>query len=204
MTYQRVPGYRSRRFIIREYPGEGQVSDFANTLGWERLGEVSAEKRLRQPRQVIWQLFPGVVLQYMEEEEFHASYVVMMSEESRELSHHMAQIIEGGIAVLTDEELLEGVTSASGRDEKARALIIAGIGAPPHPDNRYSRLLIEAARSPSKHVRECGVLAIGYTEWPPFRELLKAIAQQDSDRKVRRLASAMVEAFDTTGVGGSK
>lgn len=201
MVLKPVPGFRSRRFVMRDYPGESQVSELADRLGWERLGELQAEPELMRPRRVMWQVCPGVVCNFMQNEELQVSYAVMMSEHHPEISHRMSQIIEGGLDVCTDGDLLDAVTSASGPGEKAKALVQAGIGAPGSPDNRFSRLFIDAVREDSREVREHGVLAIGYAEWAPFRELLNAISQQDSDARVRRLARLTMEAFDVAGIG---
>ncbi|MFJ2203140.1 hypothetical protein ACIQPP_49560 [Streptomyces violaceusniger] len=146
---------------------------------------------------MIWQVDSGIVLNYMEDAGLGISYAVMVSEYSKDLSQLMSRIIEGGLDVYTDQDLLDAVTSAPSSRGQATALVRAGIGAPAKLDNRYSRLFIDS-------VRLYGVLAIGYAEWAPFRELLEAVSEQDEDVQVRTTARSLMEAFDVSGIGDAE
>jgi hypothetical protein len=195
--------HRSRRFLIREYDGEEQVVRLAAAEYWEKVADISAKRIKSEPRRITWEISPGIFLNYLCDRKLRTSYVVVTSRATGDLSQHESRIAASGLNLCTSADLLGEIEEADSPEGKGRALVRAGIGAPLKPDNRYSRLFIESVRDVSPEVRKNGIMAIGYAEWAPFRELLQAVALQDSSAQVRSLAKRMVTAFDEAGVGDS-
>ncbi|MGG2458228.1 hypothetical protein ACO0M4_00080 [Streptomyces sp. RGM 3693] len=201
MKSQHPPTRRTRRFLTQESESEEQVSRLAATEGWSKVLDAPTKRFSSDPRRISWEMAPGILFNYVSDRKLHTSYVVITSTESVDLNQYESVLVGSGLAVCTDASILESIAEAATPEERGRALVRAGIGAPLLPDNRYSRAFISAVRDASPDVRKNGLMGIGYAEWEPFRELLDAVAQQDSNAQVRSLAKRMATAFAEAGIG---
>ncbi|GCB93135.1 hypothetical protein [Streptomyces noursei] len=203
MNAQHPPTRRSRRFLMQEFTSEEQVNRLAASEGWSKVLDSPAKRFGSEPRRISWEMAPGILFNYVSDRKLHTSYVVITSRESVDLDQYESVLHGSGLAVCTDASILESITEAETPEERGRALVRAGIGAPLLPDNRYSRAFINSVRDTSPDVRKNGLMGIGYAEWEPFRELLEAVAQQDPNAQVRGLAKRMATAFVEAGIGES-
>ncbi|MXM63589.1 hypothetical protein GR925_09025 [Streptomyces sp. HUCO-GS316] len=193
--------YRSRRFLLREHDDEEQIVRLVAAEGWPRVADVPAKRFGSEPRRLTWEMVSGVFLTYLRDRKLRTAYLVVTSRTTSDLGSFASWITDIGLSVCTDDELLGALDDSLTVEEKSRALVRAGIGAPLNPDNRYSRAFIDSVSDVSPEVRKSGIMAIGHAEWKPFRELLDAVAQQDSNAQVRSLARRMAAAFDEAGIG---
>lgn len=201
MTSHHPSTYRSRRFLLRDHNDQDQVARLAVAEGWEKVVDVPAKRFGSEPGRLVWEMAPGVFLNCVSDRKLRTSYVVVTSRSTSDLGQYESWIVSRGLGLCTSEDLLGGIEAADSDDEKGRALVRAGIGAPLNPDNRYSRAFIESVSHASPNVRRNGIMAIGHAEWAPFRELLDAVAKQDSNGQVRSLAQRMSTAFGEAGIG---
>ncbi|MCZ0204196.1 hypothetical protein OZK63_02020 [Streptomyces sp. UMAF16] len=193
--------HRSRRYLLRDPDGDEMVARLAGSQGWEKVVDIPVKRFGSEPGRASWEMAQDIFLTHVRDRKLHTSYLVVTSRVTGELDRYEAWITAGGLSLCTDGDLIRAVAESDDAKEKCRALVRAGIGAPLHPDNRYSRVFIESVSDASSDVRKSAITAIGYAEWPPFQELLHAIAQQDPDGSVRSLAKRMYAAFDEAEVG---
>ncbi|MCL3994698.1 hypothetical protein [Streptomyces lavenduligriseus] len=193
--------HRSRRYLLRDPDGDEMVARLAGSQGWETVVDIPAKRFGSEPGRVSWEMYPGIFLTCVRDRKLHTSYLLVTSRITDGLGSYETWITASGLSFFTDADLIRAVEGSNNPKEKCRALVRAGIGAPLNPDNRYSRVFIESVNDASPDVRKSAIKAIGYTEWPPFQELLDAISQQDPDGSVRSLAKRMSAAFDEAEVG---
>jgi hypothetical protein len=197
--------YRSRRLILKEYDCAERFAAKAAEAGWPSAGELPAEPSKGAPRRSSWELAPGVFVTLFQVPERRLAYVAVLSMLGREVAAHLlslplASLELAGLEVWTDEELIGAVSAASDPDEHATAPIRAGLGAPAEIAEPWVRAFFAAVRHPSEEVRTAGIEAIMHAGWPTFAELLRAMAKEDPDGRIRKLAKRKASALEARAV----
>lgn len=190
---------RSQRLVLRSFRAEDSVQALADSLGWPRAAERPATRE--QPRRVVWEIVPGINLSYIEDEALHASYVVVTSSTSPGEIANFLRLTSDNLDGYSVEDLTTLGVDAVTPEDRARALALAGLGAPKVADDGILSLVANAARDPDARVREAVVIAASYAEWPELRPVLGDIAARDREKAVRKLAKKLLEVYDTLGIG---
>ncbi|WP_073480724.1 hypothetical protein [Streptoalloteichus hindustanus] len=178
-----------------------EAEELVRQLSLRRIRESRAEPEQGIVHECVWALTLDVQLHYLEDHRSGCSFVVVTGP-SQERVEEFAPLVASYLGPWTWPELLAEVRRGGGQEERARALLRAGIGAPDHFDQSFFDHVANAARSPEGWLRTAGVWATSYPFWPEFVPLLREVAEHDADPDLRAEARAIATAIENQ-VGAS-
>lgn len=192
----RGPGavHTSRRLVLRDWGSDEEVMAFAAEGGYELVKDESDDVVDGIVREVIWQLTPGIVLQYAVDSRSGCSVLVLAGAPADDVQG-IVESIERGVHPWTLKELLSAVDRAKGPEATSAAVLRAGMGAPPEFDRRFYKRLRKAVRSDDAAVRRAGIWAISYSRWAQFRPDLEAAASGEPDPELRKDAQVILDHY---------
>lgn len=191
--------YRTRSLILRTRPGEPQAQTFADRIGWPYRGEIPADPDRGIPYEVQWQAGPGLTLHYLEDDISESSGVAVTGDDPQ-AAEALARLAENFLDIYSHDDLLGAAAQPGRADERARALVRAGAGAPRTFDDRLFSLLERSFTDPEPAVREAAAWATTYVPHPQYRALLAGVVRGDPERRLRDLARQLMEGFDAEGI----
>ncbi|MFE5854722.1 hypothetical protein ACFQ61_16120 [Streptomyces sp. NPDC056500] len=187
----------SRRMVLRSRGDDRKVQRLVDELRMVSLGE---ERLATEIVQRSWQLSSSVYFQALTDERADATAVVLIGDDEERLARY-ADLVERYVQPLTDDELLAAIASARTGAERARAVMVSGLGAPIAYDARYFEQITAAMFDEDREVRAAGLAASSYAFWPQYLEPLTAMAMFDEDLELREDAGVALEArADASGV----
>lgn len=186
--------HTSRRMVLRGWGSADEVMAFAAEGGFELIKDEADDIVDGIVRDVIWQVTPGIVLQYAVDSRSGCSVFVLAGTPADDVQG-IAESIEQGVHPWTLKELLSAVAKAKGTEETCTAVLRAGIGAPLEYDRRFYKRLRKAVRSDDAAVRRAGIWATSYSRWAQFRPDLEAAAAGDPDPELRKDARVILDHY---------
>lgn len=198
---ERSGGFRSQRFLSREYAASADMKEFADAFLWTLSSERTADPARDVKRRIKWEVSPGVHVTYLEDPAVQSSYSIVTSTVGAPPVETVAAVLEAAPHVVSPDDLIAAVDSAVGIDDKSIAVVRAGLGAPTVVDDRFVRKIGAAAEDESAEIREAAVWAMTFSEWPTFRPLLVQIGRDDQESHLRRLAAMATEVFNNMDLG---
>jgi hypothetical protein len=94
----------------------------------------------------------------------------------------LAEAVRDFFSPLTPGELLGDIGTSKTVDERAHAVVRAGLGAPGEFDNRFYVQIKSTMESAESKIREAGAWAESLTRWQEFQQLLEGIGSGDPSR----------------------
>lgn len=185
----------SRRMLIPEGKTSEDVFELADAIDAEMVEDLAHPIENGIIREVTWRMFPGVFLQFAEDIRSLSSFVVVAGDSGEEVSHYAARVASY-LGAPTFDELFE-VANRDERqtlDERYRAILRLGIGAPAVVDMRLVNFLHERISNPIPNIRAAVIFSMRYAFWREFQPLLRKIVDVESDPGLREEALIMLEA----------
>lgn len=189
---------RSRRFVMRQFQAEESVAAFAADMGWAAVADLPGDEGRGVPRRVAWQIAPGATLNYFRDDALSFSYISVMSGLGQEFAEQLTPMVRAELDTCEDAELLSGMETV-GEQERASAVIKAGLGAPLEFDEEFYSGFFTAAQDTAPVVRNAAVRAIYYTKWREFTDVLTELSSSDPDRSVRDFAGRVLAVLRGAG-----
>ena len=109
-------------------------------------------------------------------------------------------LAERHLDVVSFGDLLRSIEKQQTIRNQGRALIRAGVGAPPEFDKRLAKAIKKFLRSDDPVLREAALFTMSYVPAAQYRAFLDEAAQQDPDERLRQTARGILAAYDKGGV----
>src|SRR5215471_2057533 len=182
--------FKSRRLVFRSASNYQEVLSFADSLGLLKLYEITGRPGELVIREVGWQIDPGLELFYVEEVRTASSFVQVMGDDAEDVED-ITRALEIRFSPLTPDELVNAVDISASVEDRAHAVLQAGLGAPRQFDRRFYERIKAAMESADDHLREAGIWAASFPLWDELRTVLEQIESDDPDKRLKRAAKAI-------------
>lgn len=169
------------------------VEDFASELGARKLSETThtpEESNQGIVRELAWELSTGLQLHYLEDFRSSCSFIVIAGVDD-EKTAEISALISSYLDTWSEDDILLAVEDSVGPEDRARAILRAGVGAPERFDESFWYCIGRAMSDPDSLVRSAAVWATSYPFWRQFIPLLEKVATEDSDPDLRAEAQAL-------------
>lgn len=147
------------------------------------------------PYEAIFVTWPdkNTFIHYIEDFVINTSYIIAEGEEvDRVISE-----AKNSLDCYSWPEILEEYDRAENYSQKIKAIYIAGVAAPYlEYDQECQKFFDRTLLEENSKVRMATILAMGYTSWPEWKEVLRDLHANDPDVEVRQSALAMLESFE--------
>ncbi|MFJ9929863.1 hypothetical protein ACIRU5_28020 [Streptomyces misionensis] len=184
---------------MRQFQAEETVAALAASRGWPTVADLPGDESRGVPRRVAWQISPGATLNFFRDDSLGISYVSVMSGLGKDFAEQLTSMVHTEIDVYGDAELLSGMSGADDDQERALAVLKAGLGAPLEFSEKFYAGFVAASEHTTSTVRNAAVRAMYYTKWQEFTNVLAELASSDPDSAVRDFAGRVLTAVGGTG-----
>ena len=193
--------YRAQSVVLRTPPpaAEAEVERFAEALGWPVRGEIPADPEHGVPFEVQWAAGPALTLHYVVDDLSGTAHVTVSGIDQPAVDGARA-LAERHLDMLSFAELIRAAGDRKAARERGRALIRAGVGAPPEFDERLAKLVREFLAGADPVLREAALWTMSYVPAAEYRDLLGRAAEHDPDPRLRQTAAGILAAYDQGGV----
>lgn len=185
--------YLSQRMLVPEHRKPSEVFELAEAIGARLTEDISHPIENGITREVTWEVFPGLLLQYAEDARSFSAFTVIAGDLKEKVDHFSARVAEYLQSPTFDE--LIGAATVRERDTPAtstRDILRLGIASPRDPDPRFLDYLHETLQDVNPELRAAGLASMLYSFWPDFQPLLKVVTDTDTSEILRDEASAML------------
>lgn len=169
------------RLVLRRRVLVADLAQMADENDW--TGPSYVEGDAASPDSVLWTDPNGTSVQYTEDQFRGLAYLVVLGP----TQERIARSLGDRLPILAEHELLAGWDESTNADERKAALNALGVGAPPTPDDRFERRILEGMRDRDAVVRASALFAALYTEWPAFADEIARGAEIEPDEYLRTL-----------------
>ena len=184
--------FQSRPLILRQSSNYQSVARFAEALKLVKLYDKPANPGGAVIRQVCWQIDPGLEIYYAEEARSASCFLQVLSD-NEEDANDITMALRDYFSPLTHDELLGDIGESKAVDERAHAVVRAGLGAPQEFDSRFYVQIKNAVESAESRIREAGVWGASLTRWQEFQPLFEQIESGDPEKRLRIAAKAILD-----------
>lgn len=184
--------FQSRPLILRQSSNYRAVAEFAEMLKLVKLYDKPVDQSGFVTRQVCWQIDPGLEMYYAEEARSASCFLQVLSDHEGD-ANEITTALRDFFSPLTHDELLGDIDASKNVDERARAVMRAGLGAPREFDNRFYVQIANAMESSDTDIREAGAWAASFLFWPEFQPFLERIESSDPDESLRDAAKVILD-----------
>lgn len=189
--------YRTRRLLLRQFPGMPEVDRCADNHGWSRIDQTARGSRTIE---YTWHLGPVVTLHCVDDGVTANAYVFTSGDVSN-LAESYLGTVESELNTWSISELIHQVDQSEDPLEHGRAIIRMAIAAPYERDEEVIQRMAIGLRDDDFRVRDMTMWAMSLCSYPEFRPLLQNIAHGDPEEVLRERAQMLLQAFDKAGVG---
>lgn len=189
----------SRGYVLRQFDSEAAVESFATSLGWEKVTDLPSTPQQGAPRRVGWLVAPGLVFTFMQNEELRLAYVSFVSRLGQEIADRLTALVEKGLDVCSDADLLRAVAEADAKGERVAAVTAVGIGAPQEFEESFFQVIRAAGEDADPAIRIAAIDATYYTEWSVLADLVRSMTTSDRKKPVRKHANRVLKALQAEG-----
>jgi hypothetical protein len=193
--------HQSNRFVLGRSPREDDVQSLSDDRGWPRVREIQDDPDAGESYQVVWAIDQKMILSYIEDAVSHNCYITVAGESEEQVADISRELGES-LDAWDARRLFLSIEEETDPQQKARAVIRAGLGAPDEFDESFFCRIRDAFTDPEPWVREAAVWATVYSPWPQYRPLLASAAQDDPEEKIRDDAGDLLRGLDETGADG--
>ena len=143
-----------------------------------------------QPREDVWRTIDERT--WLHEIEDHITGLRYLVVRGADVDRYVRKIRQQ-LPTVTHTDALRALTAAATPDAKLLALYQLGVAAPP----RANRLVVAAltralGEEPDDGLRQAAVIAIAYTGWPEFADVVRRAAETDPSERVRSTARGLL------------
>ncbi|MEV4701689.1 hypothetical protein [Actinoplanes sp. NPDC049316] len=178
--------------VLRPGTDESDVRALADRLGFTVVREMTADPVQGVQREVTWRVDEGLVLHYAEEAVSGCVFVQVQGDADEDVAE-VADAVASYLVPVSLEDALVGTRVPADEETRAARIVQAGLSAPEHFDDRFLRVFAAAMRDGSRRIREAGVWATTYSNWPEAKPLLQAVMANDPDPGLRADAQNILE-----------
>jgi hypothetical protein len=170
--------------VLRPGTDESDVRRLADQLGFTVVREMTADPREGVQREVTWRVDEGLVMHFAEEAVSGCAFVQVMGDADDDVAE-VADAIASYLAPVSLEDALLGTKVPADEETLAARIVQAGVSAPERFDERFFQVFTAAMSDGSRRIREAGIWATAYSNWPEFKPALEAVAERDPDAGLR-------------------
>ncbi|MFI6692843.1 HEAT repeat domain-containing protein [Streptomyces sp. NPDC050433] len=181
----------SRRLALKDHVAIEDVNNFAGSRNWAVAGVVN-----RDPEEGIffekkWRIGEGFAFHYIVDDFMGERYVVVVGQSEFESESYLDVIVSGLDCWSAGEAVLKFDSSVYVAD-RVRAVRLLGVVSPLAVDSSIADRVVGAAQSESPDVRRAAIWAMGYSDWPEYRERLASLVEAESNGIIRDEAAAIL------------
>ena len=184
--------FQSRPLIFRQVSNYRAVNAFTESQKLVKLYDKPADPRGLVTRQVRWQIDPGLEMLYAEETRSACCFLQVFGDNVDDVND-ITEALRIRFSPLTHDDLLDDTGVSKTADERAHAVVRAGLGAPREFDDRFYAQIRNAMESTESKIREAGVWAASFLFWQEFQPPLERIESGDPEQDIRRAAKAILD-----------
>ncbi|HWL85085.1 MAG TPA: hypothetical protein VNO21_04750 [Polyangiaceae bacterium] len=188
--------FKTRRLLLRSFPGTPEVEQFARRQGWPTIERVS---QLKTTVETMWDLGPVVTLHCVDDGITGNAYVFVSSEVAPFAEAYL-QSVEAAFSTWSLDELFQLVDQAKDPQARGMAIIKMTIAAPLESNENVIRRMTDALAADDAMQRDVTLWAMSICSYPEFRPLLRRAADNEPEQLLRRRARALLVVYDKFGV----
>ncbi|MBP2477022.1 hypothetical protein JOF53_005894 [Crossiella equi] len=187
--------YHSRRLVLRNEDAAEELEGMAAELGWSAYEQLSGED---EPLRIQWRTAAGEAVRLVEDEDAACDYVFVIAPGRAEAEAVLATV-ERYVETWSRAELKQPYESAAEPKERGRALLLVALSAPMEFDRETFDIIVGALRSDSADLRAVACYVISYVPYDEFVPVLRDVAENDPEERLRGHAREMLELFAELG-----
>jgi len=184
--------FQSRPLILRQSSNYQVVAGFAAALKLVKLYDKPADPSGFVTRRMCWQIDPGLEMFYAEEVRSASCFLQVLGDNGEDVND-ITSALRDFFSPLTHDELLGDICTSKTIDDRAHAIVRAGLGAPWEFDNRFYVQISSAMESAEPKIREAGAWAASFLRWQEFQLFLERIESSDPEKGLRVAAKAILD-----------
>ena len=188
------------RLVLRQDPAEPEVTRLAESREWELLADEVSGDEVGHSREKAWQVSSGLFVHLLEDIVSRCCCLVVTGFDAKAVADLTAQLTTI-FHPMTRAELLRPIVGIVNPQERVRAVMRLALGSPPDFDPAFYGRVEETASDPEPGVRNAAIWVTGYVAWPEYRRLLRRVAAEDPDDRVRYDARLFLRMYDEAEVG---
>jgi hypothetical protein len=190
---------KTPRLVLMRFPSSRQAEEFAQSRSWPLVSESGSEANPAIRRELSWKVDAGVAFYYVESNLADECCVGLLAKDEGAAAREHQELVKNFVH-WTRGQLLAAVANAEEIEERARAVLRVGLGAPVGIDEEFFTCIVDGAQHEDPAVREMALWAMVFPGWPQFRPVLRRIAESDPVDDLRSLAVWVIAAFEAKGV----
>lgn len=176
--------------ILRKSTSESDVNVFADFMRFEKTSEARSEYGV--VRAVTWRIDQDTEMDYGEERISGCSFLQVVGDSQKRVDD-ITYAVDEYFRPWTLSDVLEGVEAARGTENRAAAIVRAGVAAPNIFDQRFYECFSSAISDAHERIREAGIWACSYSHWLEFRPLLEGLESDDPVEQLRADAGIILD-----------
>ena len=186
--------YWGPRLILRGTSTESDVQQFAGLmrLTHSEMHKISEESEENVSRTVAWQIKQGLNMYYVEESVSGCNFLQVFGDTSAGVDA-ITVVLIAVFQPWTWIEVLGAVEAAQGTENKAAAIVRAGVASPGLFDQQFYDCFSLAIRDDNSRIREAGIWACAYSHWAEFKPLLEGVESSDPIEQLRTDAKIILD-----------
>ncbi len=192
--------HTTRRVVFVDHPALPEVLGYGHEHGWKLIEEIPAGATKHAPRELVFKAGQASLEVHLCEDEITQNSYAFVVGATKNVSESLIRMIERDLASWSLSQLLEEVDRGSGFDELGRALIRLALGAPHEFDRAVYNRVRDGLQHPDERLRDLSIWVTSYTPWPEYRTLLRDVASDDDNERIRARAARMLDSFDAAEV----
>ncbi|MGF1489052.1 MAG: HEAT repeat domain-containing protein [Prochloraceae cyanobacterium] len=182
----------TKRVVLKENVTEDLVRYEAFENRWRWWNKISRTENT--PYELVYIKHGGKTsIHYIEDFFIEMSYILAKGEEV----DLVISEAKNSFDCYSWQEILNEYATSKDTERKVKLIRIAGVTAPYlELDPEYKKFFDLCLKDENSQIRMAVILAMGYTSWPEWKDVLRNLQQEDLDAEVRQSALKMLESFE--------
>ncbi|MFJ2203299.1 HEAT repeat domain-containing protein [Streptomyces violaceusniger] len=192
--------YQYNRMVLREEISRDVIVGLASKGLWPSLEDNENDESASYMYYRLWGVAQGLWASLTEDLTTQVKVFTVFGEDSAdvvELSRRVTIILQP----YSRQELTRPPQFGADKHERIRTAMRAALAAGDEYDGELYAVISAAAQAPDPDVRNAAAWATTYVSWPQVLELLRNMAANDSDARVREGAQALLNDFQRDEAG---
>ena len=186
--------YTYKRLSLREGTGRDFIEMVAGAGSWKLVGHNAGEDNASYMCTRTWGVLAGLWVSYLEDITTGASALVVFGESEQDVQE-LIQRITPIIQPYTKHEMISLARGEGSVQDRIRAILRVAVAAGEDFDPESFEIISGAARDPDPNIRNAAAWSTTYVFWPQALKMLRDMAANDPDERVRQSARGLLADF---------
>ncbi|MEV5986945.1 HEAT repeat domain-containing protein [Streptomyces sp. NPDC052051] len=187
-------GYTEIHLPLRKLPGWGSVDAITRSAGWHVVDSNAERGDANYKKTVTWGVAAELWVMYVEDLITQVSVVIVFGAD-RAAVETLAHRISALLTPYSRQDVLAAADEGMSKADTARHLVRLALFAPKEFDGEIFEMLRTAAEDRDPEIRNAAAWATVYLAWPECEALLRRLAENDPDERVRAGSKVLLESL---------